>query len=173
LEKVNAGEITAQEAHAVEAAVNAVNRGEAPNPFQHEQPQAVEQAQPEASEQPPSGVSEKVARALSDPEIRQAIEQPLQQAEQARQQYVTASAELAQIATAGLVSQFPELQKYSAHELPAVLNYMAQHDPARHAAIIRNSVLGRSAIADGEPNADRSRPRRHRSYSRIHSEFLQ
>jgi hypothetical protein len=136
LAAVQAGQISPETARAIENEVNAEMASGQQQPQQPRQPQQ-ESPQPESVEQPaPSGLSPKVQAALADPEIRSALEQAIAPAEQARQQYANATAELASAATAAVLAQFPELREYSIHQLPGVLDYMSKTDPARHAAIL-------------------------------------
>jgi hypothetical protein len=129
MDKANNGEITYEQAVALEPQLHAALANEQWQP--QAEAQQIEQPQPEASEPPPSGVSEKVARALQDPEIREAISQPLQQAEQARQQYAHATDQLMSLTAAATLAQFPELQGFAASELPAVVRMLAQQNPQR------------------------------------------
>ena len=102
---------------------------------QAETPQPIDSPQPEAGDAPPSGLSPKVQAALADPEIRQLIEQPYQAAEQTRQAYSQAAAQIAETSIAGLFASFPELQGLNSQQLPIALQLIERQNPQRRAEI--------------------------------------
>jgi hypothetical protein len=160
--KVEAGEISFEQAVALEPQLHAALANEQWQP-QAEAP--VEQPQPEAPPEQPTGIDPDVAAALQNPKVRAAVEAAVAPAEQARSTYANATAELAAVATASVVAQFPELQKFSAHELPAVLNYMSQQDPGRYQEIM--SHLSRTqAIVNANNQARQLQAAQHQAHLR-------
>ena len=121
-----------------QVATGAIPQDAQQQPAQSETPPPIDSPQPEAIEHP-SGLSPKVVAALSDPEIRQAIEPALQQSEAARQAYVGAVAQAADVALSALTVNFPELAGYSAPQLGTVIAHIARTDPER-AALIQDQI---------------------------------
>ena len=92
--------------------------------------------QPEASaSEAPSGLSPKLQQALQDPELRAAFEAPYQAAEQTRQAYSQAAAQIAETSIAGLFASFPELQGLNSQQLPIALQLIERQNPQRRAEI--------------------------------------
>jgi hypothetical protein len=112
----------------------------------------VDGPQPEGEPQQPSGLSPKVQAALSDPELRQVFEEPYRQAAAIQQQYAQATTEMAGAAMASVLAAFPEIQGVPPNQIPAVLNYISQKDPAKGLEIRThldraNAILGEAQRA--------------------------
>lgn len=125
------------EAAALAEETDKVRNGAPLNSKLGEQPD-FNQPQPDspAVDPPAQGLDPELARALQHPQVRQAIEAQVGQATAAVQAYSQATAEVGQIAVAGLLSAFPEMANITTQQLPVVMQSLAQNNPARHAEIM-------------------------------------
>ena len=95
------------------------------------------QAAPQVEAQPPSvpqqtqsGLSPEVEQALANPEVRAAIQKEIEPALQARQQYVDAVAQSAEIVRQQLLAEFPYLANLSPEQRPVAIELLKTRDPA-------------------------------------------
>jgi hypothetical protein len=107
------------------AAVVDYNRAEGQ---QQQQQQPVEQPQ-----QQPQSDEEALQLALQRPAVRQAIEAQLQTVEVQRQQYAQAAENAFQMAAAGTLSRFSELQGLAIADVPVALKLIERQNPQRYA----------------------------------------
>lgn len=117
----------AQDREAIDAA-RAEVIGE--QPAETADPKADQEAAPEEAPAV-DGLDPELAKALQHPQVRQAIEQHFQQAEEARITYVNATAEAVQMATAGFLALYPELNGMTQAQAQGALALMRQQNPQR------------------------------------------
>ena len=125
----------------VDAVRNAWNQSEQPQQQQPVQPLPDPQTQQQQLEQPQpqqpahDGIDPEIAEALSRPKVKAALEETVAQVEQARAAFAQSTKEAAQISAAAVLSQWPDLARLSAQELPHALAAIAKVDPAQAAQI--------------------------------------
>ena len=129
----------------VRSSVQEQLQGQQPQQAQPQQPEYPQQpqqspevqAQQQQQQQAPVSDEQMLQDALSRPAVRQALEAQLQTVEAQRQQYAQAAQDAANLAHAGLLGQFPELQHATASNLPAILNVLQANNPQRYAQVIQ------------------------------------
>lgn len=72
---------------------------------------------------------------MQHPQVRLALEEKVGEVERARQSYVDGLGAAIQLAQSSFVNQFPELAGVAAEQLPAALEQMSRHDPAKFARV--------------------------------------
>ena len=95
--------------------------------------QPAEAPQPEYGEQP-SGLDPEVSAALQNPKVRAAIEASVAPAEQARQQYAAATAQVAGMLVAELAADLPEIIGLPPEQRMVGLQILQKQQPERYAA---------------------------------------
>jgi hypothetical protein len=104
-----------------------------------QQPEQQVEAQPQEQAQAyPDGVDPEVADAIAkSPKLRAVLEQEVQQTEAVRQRYVQAAGEMMKMATASILTAFPELNGLSAADLPGAVKVIGQQNPQRAQEIVQ------------------------------------
>ena len=103
-------------------------------PAQAEAPQPIDSPQPESAEQP-SGLDPEVSAALQNPKVRAVIEASVAPAEQARQQYAAATAQVAGMLVAELAADLPEIVSLPPEQRFVGLQILQKQQPERFAAL--------------------------------------
>jgi hypothetical protein len=120
-----------------QVAAGATGHAEAPvadaSPSQPDAAQS-ESPQPEYGEQP-SGLDPEVSAALQNPKVRAVIEAAVAPAEQARQQYVGATAQVAGMLVAELCADLPEIASLPPEQRLVGLQILQKQQPERFAAL--------------------------------------
>src|SRR6185437_10926380 len=139
LRNAEAAAAEAREAAALAQETDALRERAAVNPDLSLQVEPdLNQPQPDgpAFDPPAQGIDPELAKALQHPQVRQAIEAEVGQATAVIQAYSQATAQVGQIAVAGLLAAFPEIANLTTQQLPVALQMLAQTNPARHAEIM-------------------------------------
>ena len=103
-------------------------------PIEAPQPQQSDAPQPEYGEQP-SGLDPEVSAALQNPKVRAVIEASVAPAEQARQQYAAATAQVAGMLVAELAADLPEIVSLPPEQRLVGLQILQKQQPERFAAV--------------------------------------
>jgi hypothetical protein len=114
--------------------------GQQQQPVEQQQQQPEVEAKPQPQPQPqnvPDGLDPEIVQAIeASPKLRAALEQEVKQTEEVRQRYVQASADMMKMATASILTAYPELNGLSAADLPGAIKVIGQSDPGRAKQIV-------------------------------------